>query len=769
MKRGYTDEQKFDTEEQPTLPPTMSRSQGQLASSYAPGAFFTFEGGLGACISVPDADAQFARPNLSPSINDQILARFNEAVTSWFHRAFHCRDGDPEHPVDARLCVDVTLLNDSHSFLRPVERGRFIFVSPTHIGYAPTPLTFVCNNCGLFRKFDSFQEFNKSKQKLKSPNCRTNPGRRCQWRQLDVVFVHWSGHWEPVMPGKYDWDRDKRKVRDPINRCPHCHSEDFFLDTSSPSIGRWFFKCANQRCGYADPDGWLKNDPVTIEVLGDEFRGDRISEARMEPVSYRASAAHYALSEQFVLFDAESGDLLTLLDPSKSDSLQDFIANRFGYVQLRPSLSDMEQELKALGKGDLWDKYQEEKKSVDMFRKQVEALELSGNGNFRLDAIRAGLKAQEEAVESIVNDWFSGSPPILKRITQLPPHLVDLIHNRDQFSSRYDPFRLAVEHEALKRSKLSAPRRSSGRLPFVRFTHLDADLAPQNDLLKAKLEKVVSSLLEQLGVETMGLIREFDLCRFTYGYSRMQAVPTFEKRQRMMPVRLNLFRPVQAEGGSKHPIYVITQANEAFYVKLDEIQVYRWLKTIDANDDFDWTPTEGPLGAKLLERSKPFGRYLERLKARDESSSYLYAYTLLHSFSHMLMKAIAEHSGLDLGSLGEYLFPADLAFVVYRNGTTMDLGNLSALWRNENERFLRYLLQPKTLLCNSGSLCDANPKNPGACPDCILLPETSCIAMNQLLSRSVLRGGKAPREDGDHEGSYIRGYLETVNNAVLPV
>lgn len=34
------------------------------------------------------------------------------------------------------------------------------------------------------------------------------------------------------------------------------------------------------------------------------------------------------------------------------------------------------------------------------------------------------------------------------------------------------------------------------------------------------------------------------------------------------------------------------------------------------------------------------------------------------------MKAVAELPGPVLGSLGEYLFPADLGFVVYRNGTS---------------------------------------------------------------------------------------------------
>lgn len=125
-------------------------------------------------------------------------------------------------------------------------------------------------------------------------------------------------------------------------------------------------------------------------------------------------------------------------------------------------------------------------------------------------------------------------------------------------------------------------------------------------------------------------------------------------------------------------------------------------------------------------------------------------YTLLHTYAHVFMRAISEFSGLDLGSISEYLFPADLAFVVYRNGTTMDLGNLSALWRNFNNMFLEHILQPKTLMCGSGSLCDTNPHKPGACPDCVMVPETSCLASNQLLSRSVLRGGPAPREDKDH-------------------
>jgi hypothetical protein len=56
-----------------------------------------------------------------------------------------------------------------------------------------------------------------------------------------------------------------------------------------------------------------------------------------------------------------------------------------------------------------------------------------------------------------------------------------------------------------------------------------------------------------------------------------------------------------------------------------------------------------PSGAR-----SPLGRYLDDL-TEGSASSYLYVYTLLRTLSHSMMRAIAESSGLDLGSLGEYL------------------------------------------------------------------------------------------------------------------
>ncbi|MEJ0063297.1 MAG: hypothetical protein WDO70_08880 [Alphaproteobacteria bacterium] len=107
--------------------------------------------------------------------------------------------------------------------------------------------------------------------------------------------------------------------------------------------------------------------------------------------------------------------------------------------------------------------------------------------------------------------------------------------------------------------------------------------------------------------------------------------------------------------------------------------------------------------------------------------------------------------------MSEAIFPADLAFVVHRRGMTEDLGNISSMWRDHNSAFLHYLVDRRELRCGSGSLCDHRG---GACPACVMIPETSCIAGNQLLSRAALIGGRAPLWDINE--TPIKGYFEIV-------
>ena len=177
---------------------------------------------------------------------------------------------------------------------------------------------------------------------------------------------------------------------------------------------------------------------------------------------------------------------------------------------------------------------------------------------------------------------------------------------------------------------------------------------------------------------------------------------------------------------------------------MDESRVRHWLVANHLENVPD--AEEQSIGAAYLERYEDFGAFLDAFKGREGRGAAqrrldAYTYLLLHSLSHQIMHALADVSGLDRDGLGEYMFPADLAFVVYRKGMTPDLGNVSAMWRNHYGDFLRQILDPRLLRCGSGSLCDTRG---GACPACIMVSEVTCIGANQLLSRASLRGGQGP-------------------------
>jgi hypothetical protein len=268
----------------------------------------------------------------------------------------------------------------------------------------------------------------------------------------------------------------------------------------------------------------------------------------------------------------------------------------------------------------------------------------------------------------------------------------------------------------------------------------------------------VRKALGILGIEEAGLIPKFELCRFTFGYSRTASGPIHPSRK--IPVRLKLFPRVNV-GETRdlvHPVYVLRQKNEAFYFRFDGARVRAWLEALDCQDGVLLANTPS-LRAALFASAHPMDRFLTEHDRDRNRPPMLYAatYGLLHTMAHHVIRTMSRLSGLDEGGLGEYLFPADLAFVVYRSGMTMDLGDLSSLWRNSWEDFLRELCdRPNSLGCNVGSLC---AEQGGACPDCVMIPEVVCVAGNRYLSRSLLTGEGRPAFM-DVGSKAVRGYLQ---------
>ena len=740
-----------------TKPRVMSRSRNQIASSYAPESFFTFEGGLGACIA---KSIRTSVVEVSPATKNQIYERIQELARSWYEVALHCRDNEPKHPpVKPVQCIDAAFLNIAGNDFQDLKADDTVLLYPSSIGYVPAPLTFVCQTCNLVRTYETIRDLDKDLDVLRNPSLCPHPGkahRKCDWRQLDIVFVHWSGRWERPMPHYWDWDRTKNEVVLRRSRCG-CGCEDVELvRMQTGQIGDWYFRCAKCGSRISPKDGWRQQDPNTLKWIGNDLSGDRLGEVRMQPTPYRASNAYYVQSDQFVDFKEGSTARLSMLLPGRSDELADFIGRQFGFGATMPDEGEIKKRVLESSFASKWSDYEALGKNILELERVVVANPALGS------SLQSSIEQQKKARRDILDDLVERG--VIQQSTSLPPALHANIINRQRlFASRYDPFRLALEHKALLETKLDVDARVGGKRAFVNFRDLDEDLSPGEATGKGEMERETGEMLQLLGIETMGLIREFDLCRFSFGYTRMKATPVLEdKHHKDMPVRLNLFPRMKFPEGFRHPVYVVTQGNEAIYVRLWPELVHKWLTNLNCPDMFRLKSGEH-IGAGLLEVAQPMSRYLDKLPRGTQPNTYFYTYTLLHSYAHLLMRHIAEYSGLDLGSLGEYLFPADLAFVVYRNGTTMDLGNLSAMWRNTNVSLLRAMAQPRAAQCGSGTLCTHRG---GSCPDCLMIPETTCIAQNKLLSRSVLRNtGGRPRFD-ERTNLIFDGFLDMAQAAV---
>ena len=109
--------------------------------------------------------------------------------------------------------------------------------------------------------------------------------------------------------------------------------------------------------------------------------------------------------------------------------------------------------------------------------------------------------------------------------------------------------------------------------------------------------------------------------------------------------------------------------------------------------------------------------------------------TLLHSYGHRLVRALAVTAGVERDGLAEYLLPNLLSVVVYASARgQFVLGALQAMFETSLNRLLDECVQgearcPLDPGCRSGG---------GACMACLHLGEPSCRWFNRFLDRAAL-------------------------------
>jgi hypothetical protein len=704
----------------------MNRSKTQITTSYSPGSLFTYEGGLGCCVSIPKAAPYTVK---SPAVPRQLFEILDEFVSNWFERASSCRQ---QPPVLPQQCLEDVFLD--YKMEPRVDSDRFVLTEPSRIGFMPDPLVFSCAECGLVTEFKDVVDLERRwKIETRRVDCPKSSSKLHRFRQLDVVFAHWSGNYAGLSPSRFLVDANRRV--NSVTRCKACDNEEYrLLKNGSSFFGDWAFQCT--KC--LTTKEIVREDRETLELLWQghlDGLGNQKREWNMLPVSYRASSVHYTQRETFIIFN--SSESTGVLTASRRADLVAQIMTAFDFPGTALSHDEIVRQLRANGRA----------KEADDYEQLFDILTIPGLQEHR----RAAL----EKVLAEKNDQFQSSGLIAKQRVD-SPILVGQILDSQSWARRYNPIRLTVEHASLVSESISREG-TDPTLPAISVKNPETCFIDEDDIsARQQYSAFVTRAFDQLGVDDVVLLRGLDICEFSFGYTRVSSTPVTKEKDLDMPVRLKAFEAVDR---NKRPIYVLEQKNEAFYVRLNEARVVAWLESNGLASPFTGGP--GRVGGAYLTEYQDFGPFLEDYKERSSESSVprqrpSYIYLLLHTFAHHFAQALVEYSGLEQGSLGEYIFPADLSFLVYRRGMTPDLGNLSAMWRNHGTTILEELLSDRKLRCDSGSLCD---QRGAACPACIMSPEVSCLAGNNLLCRSTLRGGSAP--GWDTVKSPIQGYFRS--------
>jgi len=291
--------------------------------------------------------------------------------------------------------------------------------------------------------------------------------------------------------------------------CMACGNREFKLNRFSPKIGDWYFYCAKPGCGVQKGDRWMQRDKETLEILRETVGTGRLSgttEVNMEATPYRANNAYHVQTDLFIDFQKNDSELTRILAKDAEDDLRTFIASEYGFETSPITDSDVEQ---ACNSKPGLEEQLSSFRSANATIASLEAFLTTASEGTRA-SLTPALETARNLRRQVIRELTEKR--ILMPTASLPPEVdAALTTRRQQFDSRYDPFQLAVEHKLLSQARLNLPSE------YVSFKNLDKDLSPETPEEKEKLEKTTIRRLSDLGISDMGLIRKFDLCRFSFG------------------------------------------------------------------------------------------------------------------------------------------------------------------------------------------------------------------------------------------------------------
>ncbi|MFN3152109.1 hypothetical protein [Bremerella sp.] len=249
------------------------------------------------------------------------------------------------------------------------------------------------------------------------------------------------------------------------------------------------------------------------------------------------------------------------------------------------------------------------------------------------------------------------------------------------------------------------------------------EMVPEGSPLRQLYSENYPRVFHDSGLESVEFIDRFPVLNGNYGYTRGESRPG--------ATRLVSYRHPQ----SGNPVvYADVAQTEALFVKLDPVKVARWLEN-RGHKLFKWEDaTSARLSILKSAVLPPVGS--DPPGINTIGSDLL---SLVHSYSHRMIRKTAVLAGLDRNSLSEFLVPLHLGFFVFaaaRGGFV--LGGLQAMYEAE----LVPLLEAVVFDEHRCALDPGCLRSGASCAACMHLGEPSCRWFNRFLDRGTLSGAE---------------------------
>lgn len=236
-------------------------------------------------------------------------------------------------------------------------------------------------------------------------------------------------------------------------------------------------------------------------------------------------------------------------------------------------------------------------------------------------------------------------------------------------------------------------------------------------------------IAERFGIKSARVCDRIPFVSCSYGYTRVES----EWKE---GVQLHALK--EEKNGRKN-IYATKLNTEGVLFEFDRKKIIQWLlanEVINA-DEAPNLDSEEEIKIWFLNNIKP--SLIHPFSTIDETASKetYYVYRLIHSLSHLLIRAAADIGGLGKDSLSEYIFPGIPAVLIYcQNSQGFNLGSLFNMFEAYFDKWMNkaYTNAQK---CIFDPICIERQK---ACTGCLFVNEVSCQHFNKDLDRALVVG-----------------------------